>query len=138
MVRSSFRRLGEVDTEELSYAISRYDELVLALMLRCGELETRLAMPPPPPPSSNPLKNTAANASQMQQVAPTAAPRTTKVRETWWFDLFALGQRSPRSTAVPLTLGLSASPFVSTVARPLPYRRFVGSFTTPHISPFLR
>ncbi|KAH8241894.1 hypothetical protein KR038_010131, partial [Drosophila bunnanda] len=37
--------------EEMSLAISRYDELVMALMLRCGELETRLAMPPPPPPS---------------------------------------------------------------------------------------
>lgn len=82
MVRSSFRSLGSVDTEELSCAISRYDELVMALMLRCGELETRLAMPPPPPPPSK-ANTTAANAPQMPQVAPIAAPRTTKVRETW-------------------------------------------------------
>ncbi|KAH8329560.1 hypothetical protein KR059_007169, partial [Drosophila kikkawai] len=56
----------------MSLAISRYDELVMALMLRCGELETRLAMPPPPHPSMPVVTGF----PQLPQVAPTAAPRT--------------------------------------------------------------
>ncbi|KAH8376521.1 hypothetical protein KR200_007309 [Drosophila serrata] len=51
MVRRSCRSLGGVNTDELSLAISTYDELVMALILRCGEFETRLVIPPPPLPS---------------------------------------------------------------------------------------
>ncbi|KAH8241915.1 hypothetical protein KR038_001035, partial [Drosophila bunnanda] len=49
LVRRSFCSLGAANMEVMSLAISRYDELVMALMLRCGELETRLTMPPKPP-----------------------------------------------------------------------------------------
>ncbi|KAH8330119.1 hypothetical protein KR059_002888 [Drosophila kikkawai] len=52
LVRRSFSQLGSVNTEDLSLAISRYDEIVMALMLRYGELEAQLAMPPPSLPDA--------------------------------------------------------------------------------------
>ncbi|KAH8332272.1 hypothetical protein KR067_006015, partial [Drosophila pandora] len=64
--------------QSVSATMSRYDELVVALMLRVVELETRIAMPPPMTSTMRPN----AVGQVATPVAPVPVPRT-KVRETW-------------------------------------------------------
>ncbi|KAH8265188.1 hypothetical protein KR026_008915, partial [Drosophila bipectinata] len=68
------------DVKAVSAVMSRYDELVVALMLRVAELETRATMPSPPSMSGPSPYAVAAQPSP--PITPVPVPRT-KVRETW-------------------------------------------------------